>query len=203
MSESTPIERFTEAAVEWAGGGRGQGIVDAAAMALAEGLDSPSLRVLAGAPSRFADDEASEMAPDVFAELGITVEERLTPRAIVRGAQLVAARFLESDDSDPRRLSHQLHFMSVSAGYPSELRFWAGIEEEYSLLNDGFFPGSEDDLGRAVTEAAQELVDGELPPGHRWLEVGEVSDQPGSHLQPDQRPGRWSAWRSRVRRRRA
>lgn len=53
VSELTPIEQFTEAAVDWAGGGPGHVIVDAAAAALAEGLDSPSLRVLAGAPSRF------------------------------------------------------------------------------------------------------------------------------------------------------
>lgn len=203
MFELTPIERFTEAAVEWAGGGRGQVVVDAAATALAEGLDSPSLRVLAGAPSRFADDEASEVAPDVFAELGIAIEERLTPRAIVRGAQLVAVRFLESNDNDPRRLSEQLHFMCVEAGYPSELNFWPGIKEDYSLLDDGFSSGSEEHLSRAVTEAAQKLVDGELIPGHKWIEAEAETDQPASDLQPGQRPSRWRRWRSRVRQRRA
>lgn len=54
---SGPLTEFNEAAIEWAAGGRGQGLVDAAAIALAEGLDSKTLRVLAGAPRRFADEK--------------------------------------------------------------------------------------------------------------------------------------------------
>ncbi len=59
--DSEALARFREEAIEWAVGGRGQEIVDAAAMALAEGLDSPSLRVLAGAPHSTADEEAAEL----------------------------------------------------------------------------------------------------------------------------------------------
>jgi hypothetical protein len=42
------LDSLTEVAIEWAAGGRGQLLVDAAAEALADGLDSPTLRELAG-----------------------------------------------------------------------------------------------------------------------------------------------------------
>lgn len=64
------LELFTRAAVDWAGGGRGQPLVDAAADALAAGVDSPTLRVLAGAPRAAADEEATELTLLVFEELG-------------------------------------------------------------------------------------------------------------------------------------
>ncbi|NOX28870.1 MAG: hypothetical protein GXP35_02280, partial [Actinobacteria bacterium] len=51
--------RFEDAAVEWAGTGYGKPLVDAAVAALMEGLDTPLLRQLAGAPARFADEDAS------------------------------------------------------------------------------------------------------------------------------------------------
>ena len=49
--------------------------------ALAAGIDSPTLRVLAGAPRFAADEEATELAPFVFEELGLHVHERLSSAA--------------------------------------------------------------------------------------------------------------------------
>lgn len=66
------LEALVEAGTLWAATGHGQPLVDAAVVALTAGLDSPSLRVLAGAPKRFADEEASGLAPDVSAELALS-----------------------------------------------------------------------------------------------------------------------------------
>jgi hypothetical protein len=60
------LAAFVDAAVDWAAGRRAQPLVDAAAQALADGLDSPSLRMLAGAPRASADDEAWDLAPAAF-----------------------------------------------------------------------------------------------------------------------------------------
>lgn len=72
------LEALVDAGTSWAATGHGQPLVDAAALALSAGLDSPSLRVLAGAPKRFADEEATDLAPDVFAELGLEMEEKFS-----------------------------------------------------------------------------------------------------------------------------
>ena len=65
MVEGNPVlDALAEAGVTWAAGGRGQPLVDAAAEALAAGVDSPTLRVLAGAPRATADEEATELAPN-------------------------------------------------------------------------------------------------------------------------------------------
>jgi hypothetical protein len=119
------VDRFTEAAVEWAAGGRGRPLVDAAAEALARGLDSPTLGILAAAPRATAEDEARDLAPTVFQELGISVHDRLSPEAIVEGARLRAARFLVGREP-ARNLARELWGMYVSAGYPDDWMPGAG-----------------------------------------------------------------------------
>jgi hypothetical protein len=58
---SDAIPAFYCALLDWSAGARGQTIVDAAASALAEGLDTPALRYLAGATRAAADTEAGEL----------------------------------------------------------------------------------------------------------------------------------------------
>ena len=86
-----PSDRFDRAAIEWPGGARGQDLVDATALALAEGLDSPTLRVLAGAPRASADDEVTDLAPTAFDELHLRVQP------CISAAALVDARFVVGD----------------------------------------------------------------------------------------------------------
>lgn len=100
-------ERLRRAAIEWAAGGRGQALVDAAADALVAGLDSPSLRLLAGATRRTADEEASEFGPDAFRELDIAVHERNSSAAIVDAARLAAQDFVTCGGS-PRDLAARM-----------------------------------------------------------------------------------------------
>jgi len=150
-------DALADAAIEWAAGGRGQLVVDAAAQALADGLDSPTLRVLAGAPRATADEEATELAPTVFHELGISVHDRLSAEAIVEGARQRAARFLAGREP-PRNLASDLWGMYVSAGYPEELAVWSGLDDWYKMLEDGVMAGRVEDVDAAVISAAHTLT---------------------------------------------
>jgi hypothetical protein len=132
-SSDATLSQFQEAAIDWAAGGRGQPLVDAAAQALADGLDSPTLRVLAGAPHASADDEARELAPAVFEELGLEIPERMSDAAYIAGAVLVGRRFLDGQGT-ARDVAKRLYAMFVSAGYPNELAEFSGLDDMYDIL---------------------------------------------------------------------
>lgn len=151
------LARFREAAIEWAMGARGQRIVDAAATALADGLDSPSLRMLAGTSHSTADEEAPEFAPLAFRELGLDVKERLSPDAYVDGARLEAQRLLDGVITE-RELVRGLSRFFAPAGYPTGLSIWAGLEEYYSLIDDGVINVPATVLDQAARAAAEDLV---------------------------------------------
>lgn len=114
------LRRFEEAAIEWAGTGYGAPLVDAAVAALMEGLDTSTLRVLAGAPMRFADEEAAEHATAVFEELGLLTPDRHSSDAYLALAKLKAQRFLEGVGS-ARTLSADVWMLYVNLGCRSEL----------------------------------------------------------------------------------
>lgn len=154
---SAALVRFHEEAIEWAVGGRGQGIVDAAAAALAEGLDSPSLRMLAGAPHSTADEEASELAPLAFRELGLDVKPRLSTEAFVDGARQEAQRLLDGVITE-RELARRLEPFCVLAGYPRELSTWIGLNDYYALIECGEINASPSVLDKDVLAAAEDLV---------------------------------------------
>lgn len=79
-----------EAAIAWAATGYGRPLVDAAADALAAGVDSPNLRMLAGAAARFADEEAAEYGPATFEELDLDIAEKHSQGAYHALARLKA-----------------------------------------------------------------------------------------------------------------
>jgi hypothetical protein len=166
------LAMFTEAAISWAAGGRGQPLVDAAAAALAAGLDSPTLRVLAGAPRAAADEEATELAPTVFEELGMAVAERLSPEAVVQGARQRARRFV-AEGGSPRALTADLYGMFIAAGYPDELTAWTGLDDWYDMVATGVIAGTTDEVDAAAVEAAHALAEGrepgDVPLGQRFL----------------------------------
>ncbi len=88
QSLKAALGQLEHEAVRWAAGGDAAPLVDAAALALAAGLDTPSLRMLAGAPLAAANDEALDLAPRVFSELGLDIHARLSTAAVeaYRGA---------------------------------------------------------------------------------------------------------------------
>ena len=153
------LDALTEAAVEWAAGGRGRRLVDAAAEALAGGVDSPTLRVLAGAPRATGEEEATELAPTVFHELGIGVHERLSTEAVLAGARQRARAVLAGRES-PRVLARDLYAMYVSTGHADQLADWTGFDDLYRMLEDGILSGRVEDVDAAVIDAARALTRG-------------------------------------------
>jgi hypothetical protein len=163
MPEPDPVSAaFREAAIDWAAGGRGQPLVDAAAEALAQGLDSPSLRLLAGAIKRTSDEEASELAPATFAELGLDVPVRLSTEAVIAGARRMAMKFA-ADPVNPRAFARDMWRMYVQAQYDSELDGFAGFDDYYDLLEQGVIAGSVLQLDADLLEAARAFVEGREP----------------------------------------
>jgi hypothetical protein len=153
------LDAFRDAGVTWAGTGYGKPLVDAAAEALAVGLDTPTLRVLAGAPARFADEEASEYAPDAFEELGLDIPEKLSEEAYLELARLKAREFLQQDGS-ARQLAVELYRLYVNSDYRPELGDFSGLDDWYGLLDEGLVQGDPADVDSAVRESAQRLVQG-------------------------------------------
>lgn len=156
-TEAEALSRFYDAAIDWAIGGRGQQIVDAAAQALAEGLDSPNLRMLAGVPHKFADDEASHFAPLAFQEVGLEVSERLSPGAYVDSARREAGLLLAGVISE-RELAGRLSAFGSAAAYSPELATWIGFDDYYELFDDGVINPPVSALDEAVRSAAEDLV---------------------------------------------
>jgi hypothetical protein len=158
-ASDTPRERLTRAAVEWAGGARGQVLVDAAAQALADGLDSPTLRILAGAPRAAADEEALDLAPQVFEELELRVEQRLSPAAIVAAARVIAADLLAGRWT-PSEATAALYRMYVASDHANELEDFNRLDDDYHLLRNGVLAASPADIDEDVLRSARTLAAG-------------------------------------------
>jgi hypothetical protein len=178
-TQTDALSSFYCAALEWAAGGRGQAIVDAAANALVDGLDTPALRFLAGATHSAADSEAPEWVPKAAAELGLTIPERLSTDAYIRASRLHASRFL-ADRADPRSFAQTGYRLYVAAGYPAELAVFSGLDDWYDMLTTGVIAGDVRDADEATASAAEELAAGQLagavPLGDRFVmsDTGQV-----------------------------
>jgi hypothetical protein len=188
-SDSDPLERFRLAAVEWAAGGRGQPLVDAAAEALVDGIDSPSLRVLAGTIRISADLETKELAPTVFAELGLSIDERMTPQAMLTYAKQAAQQFL-TFGGQPRVLAEALYRAYIDSGYVAELSDFSGIDDWYDMIDGNVIAGSLDEVDSAVTEAAEALLQGSKFTRSPWRNT-EPADVPPSANSKRRRFSRW------------
>lgn len=176
--DPSPRERFARAAIEWTGGARGQVLVDAAAQALVDGLDSPTLRILAGSPRAAADEEATEFGPLVFEELGIRIEPRLSQAAIIEAARLMASDLLTGRWT-PRGATAALYRMYVASDYASELADFSGFDDWYDMLRDGIVSGSVETVDEAVMQSARTLALGEPRVGFD-LSWPFLADQPPS-----------------------
>lgn len=164
MTGGAESERALDAlhreAIMWAGGGPAQPLVDAAVDALVAGFDAPTLRVLAGAPGVSADEEADDLAPDLFDELGLDVAPRLSLEAVLIWARWSAQEFLDGGGRSPRLLARNLYVAWYNNGYPSELDGWSGLNEDYVMLDDGITRGSYGDVDEAVRAEALRLASG-------------------------------------------
>ena len=181
------LDVFREAAIAWAAGGRGEPLVHAAAEALVAGLDSPTLRVLAGTPHSFADEEAAQLAPATFAELGLDIEPSLSSAALIEGARQLARSFL-AGHVDARQLTRLLAGLYVQADYPAELNTWMGFDDYYDMVRDGVIAGSVDAIDADVADAARDLATGRQ---RAPVSIGSLFAQPPPPSRPD-RP--WRRW---------
>ena len=178
---------FREAAIAWAAGGRGQPLVDAAAEALAAGLDSPTLRVLAGTPHSSADAEASELAEATFNELGLDIESRLSSAALIEGARQLARRFI-AGEMEARELARLLYGLYVGADYPAELNTWSGFDDHYDLVRDGVISGSAEEIDVQVAAAARDLAEGRQSTP---VSIGSLFVQSSPPTRPNRRGSGW------------
>jgi len=167
------------AAVVWAATGHGQPLVDAAAIALAVGIDSPTLRLLAGAPTLLADEEAALYGPDTFDELGMAIPDKHSSDAYVAHARLKAAEFL-ADDSSASQLATDLWLLYEDSDYREELQEFAGLDDWYVMRDQGVIEGAGSVVDAAVAESAQRLVDGLPSRGQRLGDpyMAEIASDP-------------------------
>jgi hypothetical protein len=166
------IDGFHREALAWAAGGRGKPLVDAAAEALAVGLDSPSLRMLAGATKATSDEEADQWAAKTFQELGLAVADRFSAEAVIAFARMRAWEFLQARGSvyeeSPRSLAAEFYGYYVRSDYAAELATWSGIDDEFVMLGEGVFWGSPDDIMPDLIAELEQLCgrkDPRLPSG--------------------------------------
>ena len=161
-TEQSAISALVDAGVVWAATGYGQPLADAAADALVAGLDSPTLRVLAGAPARFADEEATELAVDTFTELGLALPPRFSEEACVALARQRAQQFLDGGMS-ARRVADELWALYEACNYSPALTAASGLGDWYALLDDGVIVSSEAAADAQVRACAEELAAGLTP----------------------------------------
>jgi hypothetical protein len=139
-----------------------QAVVRCACDALIAGLDSPSLRILAGLTRAEADYHMPDILPAALAELGLDFYPRDT-----RGGQEAAARALAaqavSGSLTPRELAAAIH-QHFGHSLPLAERL-AALDDEY-------------DLGAYATMMLGEQIDQEV------IAEGLVG---ATHRQPDQR----------------
>ena len=127
------LENFRDAGFEWATTAYGKPLVEAAVVALQAGLDTPSLVLLAGAAARFADEEASELAPEVFEELGLDIPLKHSGQAFIAFGRLKAEQFLAAGTS-PRGLASEITSLCISSAYENELMDFYSLNEYYLLI---------------------------------------------------------------------
>ncbi len=164
--KQSALKALLDAGTVWAATGHGQPMVDGAAAALVAGVDSPTLRILAGAPARSADQEATELAGDVFAELGLALPTKFSEEAYVALARLKAQQFLDGELS-ARQLANELWGIYSASDDNPALAAASGLGDWYSLLDDGGIPSDEAAVDARVRACAEELASGAMPRDHR------------------------------------
>jgi hypothetical protein len=176
------INEFNREALAWAIGGQSKGLIDAAVDALVDGLDSPSLRMLAGARAIDADDDADRWAMRTFKELGFEIPERNSVDAIMAFARLRSWEFLRSRGTSFEESTWQLvsefYGYFVASGYKNELAIWSGFYSHLLMIDDGTIQGSASDLELQLTAELEKLSgrrDPRLPSG--LFRVATNSDQ--------------------------
>lgn len=161
-AENLPIEELADAIALWSfdPDGRGQQIVDAAVDALVGGVDSPTLRELAGVPGSESRSVLAELVAQTCAELGISYSPDPTGSIAFR----VLARRTIAGRLNPGALTS---LATTHIGPESE-------EFAQPFLHLGWLYEAElpnlttEDIDRAVIAEAEAFLAGEPSP---WVEA--------------------------------
>lgn len=127
-------------------------LVDVAVQALVDGLDSPSLRVLAGTPHAEAPYEAPELCGRAMVELGIQPSDPMGARVTLARS---IARMIVSGSLDERRGAREFWWVFPrEADFPDLAGEMMGLEDE---LDGGWGRGSDEVRGEIRSLALRAL----------------------------------------------
>lgn len=161
-SENAAIEELAEAIALWSfrPDGRGQEIVDAAVDALVGGVDSPTLRELAGVPGNESRFVLVELVAQTSTELGIEFSPDPSGSVACRhmARRTIAGRL------DPRELTS---WVTRYIG-PETEEFAQPFVHLGWLYDEDLLNFTTEDIDRAVISEAEALLAGEPS---QWLEL--------------------------------
>jgi|GEM_PF-1530967 len=109
MNARQALQHLSDAVALWAAdAGNATDVIDAACVCLVTGLDTPTLQILAGAPTAHASEELSYWLDDTLSELGLPNYARHSPEAR-EAATRVMARKLLAGGITPSELTSWAH----------------------------------------------------------------------------------------------
>ena len=147
---------FRRKALFWAIGRiPSEDIADAATSALVDGVDSPTLALLAGLTPREAVEQVPELLPRALSELGMPIPPRDSDEAKVEAACEFAHKLVKGDLA-PREAAGTIYKLFLP-GYPDEVYPFLLLHDEYSLIGQ-YTRRSEAQIDAAVIDAAREFL---------------------------------------------
>jgi len=168
-------------------------LVDTATWALVDGLDSPSLRALAGVSIADAPYEAPSLCEATLRELGLKPANE--HKALRLLACATARRIVNGDEPEFRGASRLWRIFMGADHYPEFAGHLIGLEDEW----EGGWGRTEDHLRDEVRSTARDLLDAwgdRTSPVHRLHSAArrhliEASSRWSSAYAQLQREGRW------------
>lgn len=131
-------------------------VVEAACRALVAGLDSPTLRQLAGVFHDDAHWEVRLLLPAALEELGLNFYEPESPEGKV-AALGVMARYCVSGTMSPRQLAQWAH-RAIGHGQQPEIEQFVVFDDVYDVVESGTAKETVEDIDQRVLEACQTLI---------------------------------------------
>ena len=128
-------------------------MVEAATQALVDGLDSPSLRELAGVRVDDAPYEAPDLCARALEELGLTpADEHEARKALARS---IARRIIDGEVDEFQDAGQLWRVFMTAARYPEFAGSLIGLEDEW----EGGWGRDRGELRREVRTVAREILD--------------------------------------------
>jgi hypothetical protein len=155
--DSDALGEMQQAATLWSVGyWSNQDVVEAACRALVAGLDSPSLRQLAGVFRSDAHWEVRLLLPTAVEELGLKFYEWDDLEARL-AALAVLARHCVAGTMTPRELVRWAH-KAIGHGQSPEIEQFVELDDLYDIVDEGYARDTAEDVDRQVLEACRRLL---------------------------------------------